>query len=116
MLLVNNALLIQEMQEMKVQSLVQEYPWRRSWQPTPVFMPEEFHGQRSWEGYIAQSRTQLKQLSMYTHTHTHTHTRTHTETNWSNRVYLFYPHKEVFLGPCLKSVLKNPITSIILIM
>ena len=64
---------------MKVQSLVQEYPWRRSWQPTPVFMPEEFHGQRSWEGYIAQSRTQLKQLSMYTHTHTHTRTHAHTQ-------------------------------------
>ena len=22
-------------------------PWRREWQPTPVFPPEEFHGQRS---------------------------------------------------------------------
>ena len=20
--------------------------WRRKWQPTPVFLPEEFHGQR----------------------------------------------------------------------
>ena len=32
-------------------------PWvgkilrRRKWQPTPVFLPEEFHGQRSLEGY-----------------------------------------------------------------
>ena len=22
-------------------------PWRREWLPTPVFLPEEFHGQRS---------------------------------------------------------------------
>ena len=22
-------------------------PWRRAWQPTPVLLPEEFHGQRS---------------------------------------------------------------------
>ena len=22
-------------------------PWRRKWQPTPVFLPGEFHGQRS---------------------------------------------------------------------
>ena len=22
-------------------------PWRREWQPTPVFLPGEFHGQRS---------------------------------------------------------------------
>ena len=26
-------------------------PWRREWQPTPVFLPREFHGQRSLVGY-----------------------------------------------------------------
>ena len=26
-------------------------PWRKVWQPTPVFLPEEFHGQRSLAGY-----------------------------------------------------------------
>jgi len=25
--------------------------WRRKWQPTPVFLPGEFHGQRSLVGY-----------------------------------------------------------------
>ena len=25
--------------------------WRRNWQPTPVFLPGESHGQRSLEGY-----------------------------------------------------------------
>ena len=25
--------------------------WRRKWQPTPVFLPREFHGQRSLAGY-----------------------------------------------------------------
>ena len=25
--------------------------WRRAWQPTPVFLPGESHGQRSLEGY-----------------------------------------------------------------
>ena len=25
--------------------------WRRAWQHTPVFLPEEFHGQRSLAGY-----------------------------------------------------------------
>ena len=29
--------------------------WRRKWQPTPVFLPGESHGQRSLAGYI-QSR------------------------------------------------------------
>ena len=25
--------------------------WRRKWQPTPVFLPEEIHGHRSLAGY-----------------------------------------------------------------
>ena len=27
------------------------FPWRRAWQPTPVFLPGKFHGQRSLVGY-----------------------------------------------------------------
>ena len=30
---------------------VRKIPWRREWQLTPVFLPGEFHGQRSLEGY-----------------------------------------------------------------
>ena len=30
---------------------VRKIPWRRKWQPTPVFLPGEFHGQRGLEGY-----------------------------------------------------------------
>ena len=32
-------------------SWVGKIPWRRAWQPTPVFLPGEFYGQRSLEGY-----------------------------------------------------------------
>ena len=39
------------MLETWIQSLGQEDPWRRKWQPTPVFLPGESHGQRSLEGY-----------------------------------------------------------------
>ena len=28
------------------------YPWRKIWLPTPLFLPEESHGQRSLAGYI----------------------------------------------------------------
>ena len=28
-----------------------ETPWRRAWQPTPVFLPGEARGQRSLVGY-----------------------------------------------------------------
>ena len=27
------------------------FPWRKKWQPTPVFFPRESHGQRSLVGY-----------------------------------------------------------------
>ena len=30
---------------------VGKIPWRRAWLPTPVFLPAEFHGQRSLAGY-----------------------------------------------------------------
>ena len=29
---------------------VGKIPWRREWQPTPVYLPGEFHGQRSLVG------------------------------------------------------------------
>ena len=32
-------------------SWVRKIPWRRKWQPTPVFLPGESHGQRSLVGY-----------------------------------------------------------------
>ena len=32
------------------------FPWRRKWQPTPVFLPIESHGQRSLVGYSPQGR------------------------------------------------------------
>ena len=30
---------------------VRKIPWRKKWQPTPVLLPGEFHGQRNLEGY-----------------------------------------------------------------
>ena len=41
-------------------------PWRRKWQPTPVFCPGKSHGQRNLVGYSPwdqKSRTWLKKLS-----------------------------------------------------
>ena len=39
------------MLETWVQSLGWKIPCRRAWQPTPVLLPEESHGQRSLAGY-----------------------------------------------------------------
>ena len=30
---------------------IRKIPWRRKWQPTPVFLPGKFHGQKSFTGY-----------------------------------------------------------------
>ena len=30
---------------------IRKIPWRREWQPTPIFLPGEFHGQRSLVDY-----------------------------------------------------------------
>ena len=34
-------------------------PWRREWQPIPVFLPGEFHGQSSLAGYSPQGPKML---------------------------------------------------------
>ena len=39
------------MQETQVHSLGREVPLEKEWQPTPVLLPEKFHGWRSLVGY-----------------------------------------------------------------
>ena len=38
---------------------VGKIPWRRSWQPTKVFLPGESHGQRSLAGYSPPGHKEL---------------------------------------------------------
>ena len=53
-------------------------PWRRKWQPTPVFLPEEFHGQEELGGLLSMGHghTRLTQLQI-------------TDTGWSFRVFVY---------------------------
>ena len=48
---------------------VGKIPWRRAWQPTPVLLPGESHGQRSLAGFCSWGYKKLdpglKQLSMH---------------------------------------------------
>ena len=50
-------------------SWVGKIPWRREWQPTPVFLPGEFHGQRSLVGYSSSGHKELDTTEQLTHTH-----------------------------------------------
>ena len=85
-------------------SLFTFVPWKRKWQPTPVFLPGESQGPGSLVAAVYgvdQSRTRLKRLSSssdlaaaaaaarlmdsdipcksHVHVYVHTHTHTHTE-------------------------------------
>ena len=48
---------------------VGKIPWRRAWQPTPVFLPGKFHGQRNLVGYtvprVAKSQTWLSDWAQW---------------------------------------------------
>ena len=61
-------------------------PWRRKWQPTPVFLPEASHGWRSladyspWDHRVGHDWT-TKRVCTCARAHTHTHTHTHTYLN-----------------------------------
>ena len=39
---------------------VGKIPWRREWLPTPVFLPGEFHGQRSLVSCTVKTYTTLQ--------------------------------------------------------
>ena len=40
------------MQEIRFDPWVGKIPWRKKWQPTPVFLPGKSHGQRSLVGTV----------------------------------------------------------------
>ena len=45
---------------------VRKIPWSRKWQPTPVFLPGKFHGQRSLVGYSPWGQTRLSTALHFT--------------------------------------------------
>ena len=42
--------------------------WSREWQPTPVFLPKEFHRQRSLAGYSPWGHKEADTTGTNTHT------------------------------------------------
>ena len=51
--------------------MVMKIPWRRNWQPTPVFLLGEFHGQKSLADYSPWGHKELDTTQQLTQTHTH---------------------------------------------
>ena len=54
-------------QDTRVQSLCLEDSWSRAWQPTPVFLPGEFHGQRSLAGYSSWGHNESDTTERFSH-------------------------------------------------
>ena len=50
---------------------VGKIPWTRKWQPTPVFLPGESHGQRSLVGYSLWGHKESDTTEVTSHTHYH---------------------------------------------
>ena len=48
---------------------VRKIPWSRKWQPTPVFLPGRFNGQRSLADYHPWVTNSQTQMSDWVHTH-----------------------------------------------
>ena len=66
--------------DMGLDPWVRKIPWSGKQQPTPVFLPEKFHGQRSLVGYkLWGHKESYTTERLSTHTHIHTHP-TNTET------------------------------------
>ena len=56
------------MQETWFDPWIRKTTWRREWQPTPVFLPEESHGQRTLVDYSSWGHKELdttEQLSTH---------------------------------------------------
>ena len=56
---------MQEIWEIGADPRVGKIPWRRKWQPTPVFLPGKSYGQRSLAGYSPKRRNSRTQISNY---------------------------------------------------
>ena len=61
------------------------FPWRRKWHPTPGFLPEESHGQRSLIGYSPYGHTDsgTSEVTQHTHKKHIYYTYTHINTQWN---------------------------------
>ena len=61
------------MQDIKVQSLREEDSLEKGMATTPVFLPGEFHGQRSLAGYSPWGPKELDMTELLTHMHGSVH-------------------------------------------
>ena len=64
---------------------VRKIPWRRQWQPTPIFLPGKSHEQRSLAGYSPRCHRELG------HRTEHSRTTMYTGLKWKIHIMCFLP-------------------------
>ena len=71
---------------------VGKMPWRRQWQPTPVFLPGEFHGQRSLVVYSPWGPKESDMTEQLTHCVTApiTHWHRNWDTSWPVKKWAWF--------------------------
>ena len=85
------------------------FPWRRKWQPIPVFLPAESHGQRNLVGYSPSGHKSVRHdlASEHTQTVTYVHASENSSIFSSMLLLIFY-----ITVLCLISVLQIKPTSL----
>ena len=81
------------MQETWLRSLGWEDPWRKKWQPTPVFLPGESHGERSLVGYSPWGRKEVDTTEWLTLTFSFI-IRTDAEKEFNKMLFLCFFHSK----------------------
>ena len=75
--------------DIKFDPWVGKIPLKKKWQPAPVFLSRESHGQRSLGGYSPWGGQELDMTE-----HTHAHTQTHTQ-DWNTAVHAWHNRKRI---------------------
>ena len=108
--------MVKNLPETWVLTLVGKIPWRRKWQPSPVFLPRKSHGQRSlaayglWGhkrvGHDLVSKQQLKESSIQQPLNTYTLRRKgkqHKEKSTNDLSKSFIEVEVQILNECMNS-------------
>ena len=88
-----------------------KFLWRREWQSTPVFLPGEFHGQRSLAGYSPWGRKELDTTQWLTQSTVHMLPPMgprHGETLQLSLLNLWAPTRPALSCPCPRVGLEPP--------
>ena len=78
------------MRETCVHSWVRKIPWKRAWQPTPLFLPGEYHEQRNLAGYGPWGHKELDMTKWLT-------TATLMLFTWENHSLVYRKKKEMII-------------------